>query len=73
MLTDHIKKIVQRRDLSEEEMTQAMTEIMSGEASEAQIGAFMGALAKGRLEELRAARAMRRKTRIHGASTTSTP
>jgi anthranilate phosphoribosyltransferase len=74
MLTDHIKKIVQRRDLSEEEMTQAMTEIMSGEASEAQIGAFMGALAtKGEtFEELAgAARAMRRKaTRIHvGAST----
>jgi anthranilate phosphoribosyltransferase len=51
-----------------------MTEIMSGEASEAQIGAFMGALAtKGEtFEELAgAARAMRRKaTRIHvGAST----
>lgn len=74
MLTEYLKKIVQRRDLSEEEMTQAMTEIMSGEASEAQIGAFMAALAtKGEtFEELAgAARAMRRKaTRIHvGAST----
>jgi anthranilate phosphoribosyltransferase len=74
MLTDCLKKIVQRQDLSEEEMTQAMTEIMSGEASEAQIGAFMAALAtKGEtFEELAgAARAMRRKaTRIHvGAST----
>jgi anthranilate phosphoribosyltransferase len=74
MMVESLKKIVQRQDLSEEEMSEVMTEIMSGEATEAQIGAFMAALAtKGETfaELAGAARAMRRKaTRIHvGAST----
>jgi anthranilate phosphoribosyltransferase len=74
MIVEGLKKIVRRQDLSEEEMSEVMTEIMSGEATEAQIGAFMGALAtKGETfaELAGAARAMRRKaTRIHvGAST----
>ncbi|HAA04872.1 MAG TPA: anthranilate phosphoribosyltransferase, partial [Syntrophobacteraceae bacterium] len=74
MITEAIKQIVQRQNLSEEAMTEVMTEIMSGEASEAQIGAFMAALAtKGEtFEELAgAARAMRRKaTRIHAGAAT---
>jgi anthranilate phosphoribosyltransferase len=68
MLQDSLKKIIQRQDLSEEEMADVMTEIMSGNATDAQIGAFMGALAtKGETfsELAGAARAMRRKaTRI---------
>jgi anthranilate phosphoribosyltransferase len=60
--------------LTEEEMAAVMTEIMSGEATEAQIGAFMGALAtKGETfaELAGAARAMRRKAvRIHAAAAT---
>jgi anthranilate phosphoribosyltransferase len=68
MIQDSIKKFIQREDLSEEEMSAAMSEIMSGEATDAQIGAFMGALAtKGEtFEELAgAARTMRRKaTRV---------
>jgi len=64
MIQDGIKKIIQREDLSETEMSAVMSEIMSGEATDAQIGAFMGALAtKGEtFEELAgAARTMRRK------------
>ena len=64
MIQDALKKIVQRQDLAEEEMSEAMTEIMSGEASDSQIGAFMAALAvKGETfsELAGAARAMRRK------------
>jgi anthranilate phosphoribosyltransferase len=69
MIQGFLKKIVQRQDLSEEEMSQMMTEIMSGNATEAQIGAVMAGLAtKGETfaELAGAARAMRRKaTRIH--------
>lgn len=68
MIQDCIKKFIQREDLSEEEMSAVMSEIMSGEATDAQIGAFMGSLAtKGEtFEELAgAARTMRRKaTRV---------
>ncbi|MDP7560862.1 MAG: anthranilate phosphoribosyltransferase, partial [Planctomycetota bacterium] len=64
MIQDYLKKIMNRQNLSEGEMTEAMTHIMSGAVTDAQIGAFMGALAtKGEtFEELAgAARAMRRK------------
>ena len=68
MIQDSLKKIVQRQDLDEPEMAEVMTEIMSGEATEAQIGAVMAALAtKGETfaELAGAARAMRRKaTRV---------
>jgi len=74
MIQDALRKIVQKQDLDEEEMTEAMTEIMSGGASDAQIGAFMGALAtKGETfsELAGAARAMRRKAaRIQAAADT---
>ena len=64
MFQDSLKKIIQRQDLSEAEMADVMTEIMSGSATDAQIGAFMAALAtKGETfsELAGAARAMRRK------------
>lgn len=64
MIQDSLKKIIQRHDLDEGEMAEVMTEIMSGNATDAQIGAFMGALAtKGETfaELAGAARAMRRK------------
>lgn len=64
MIRESIKKVVQRQDLDEAEMTGVMTEIMSGAATDAQIGAFMAALAgKGETftELAGAARAMRRK------------
>jgi anthranilate phosphoribosyltransferase len=63
-MLDSLKRIIQREDLSEEEMAEVMTEIMSGNATDAQIGAFMAALAtKGETfsELAGAARAMRRK------------
>lgn len=63
-LQDALKKIIQREDLQEAEMADVMTEIMSGAATDAQIGAFMAALAtKGETfaELAGAARAMRRK------------
>jgi anthranilate phosphoribosyltransferase len=69
MIQEYLRKITARQNLTEEEMTEAMTQIMSGEATDAQIGALMGALAtKGEtFEELAgAAKAMRRKAaRIH--------
>ena len=61
-----LSKIVKKIDLSEEEMTEIITDILSGNLTEAQIGAFMGALAtKGEtFEELAgAAKAMRRKAK----------
>ena len=64
MFQDSLKKIIQKQDLSETEMADMMTEIMSGNATDAQIGAFMGSLAtKGETfsELAGAARAMRRK------------
>ena len=45
MIREGLVKIVKRQDLDETEMTQIMTEIMSGETTDAQIGALMGALA----------------------------
>jgi len=74
MIQASIRKIIQRQDLDETEMTAVMTEIMSGEATDAQIGALMAALAtKGETysELAGAARAMRRKaTRIQTSAET---
>jgi anthranilate phosphoribosyltransferase len=68
MLKEAIYKVVTRQDLTEEEMARAMEVIMGGEATEAQIGAFITALRmKGETvaEITAAARVMRAKaTRI---------
>lgn len=64
MIRESLKKIAQRQDLDEAEMTSVMAEIMSGNATDSQIGALMAALAtKGETfsELAGAARAMRRK------------
>ncbi len=66
MFRDHLMKIVQKNDLREEEMSDMITDIFSGTITDAQVGAFMAALAaKGEtFEELAgAAKAMRRKAR----------
>jgi anthranilate phosphoribosyltransferase len=74
MIREGIARIVRRHDLAEEEMTGIMTEIMSGETTDAQIGALMAGLAtKGETfaELAGAARAMRRKaTRINTTAST---
>ncbi len=44
MIKESIQKLVERRDLSSEEAGEAMSEIMSGKASDAQIAAFLTAL-----------------------------
>jgi len=68
MFRDYLQKIIGRKNLSESEMSEMIEEIFSGSLSNAQIGAFMAALAtKGEtFEELAgAARVMRRRaTRI---------
>jgi anthranilate phosphoribosyltransferase len=68
MLKEAIYKVVNRQDLTEAEMSQAMEAIMEGHASEAQIGAFITALRmKGETvdEITAAAKVMRSKaTRI---------
>ncbi len=64
MFRENLSKIIKRQNLSEEEMAGMITEILSGNLTDAQIGAFMAALAtKGEtFEEVAgAARAMRRK------------
>jgi anthranilate phosphoribosyltransferase len=64
MFKENLSKIVKRENLNEEQMSQMITEIFSGNITDAQIGAMMAALAtKGEtFEELAgAARAMRRK------------
>ncbi len=64
MFRDNLNKIVQGRDLTAAEMGAVIDHVLSGEATDAQIGALMGALAtKGEtFEELAgAAQAMRRK------------
>ncbi|MEA2085269.1 MAG: anthranilate phosphoribosyltransferase, partial [Thermodesulfobacteriota bacterium] len=64
MIKDAIGKIVAGVDLSEEEMIGVMNMIMTGEATEAQIGAFITALRlKGEtIDEITgAARVMREK------------
>jgi anthranilate phosphoribosyltransferase len=62
--TDYLNTIVNRQNLSQEQMADMLDTIFSGQATEAQVGAFMAALAtKGEtFEELAgAARAMRTK------------
>ena len=64
MINEAIAKVVNREDLSQAEMEAAMNEIMSGEATPAQIGAFITALRmKGETvdEIVGAARVMREK------------
>jgi len=66
MFRENLKKIIERKDLSETEMSRMITDIFSGEITDAQVGAFMAALAtKGEtFEELAgAASAMRKKAR----------
>lgn len=69
MIKDAISKIIQKQDLTETEMIQAMDEIMSGGASPAQIGAFITALRmKGETiaEITGAAKVMRKKAaKVH--------
>src|SRR4030067_734722 len=68
MLKEAILKVVSRQDLTEAEMIRAMEAIMEGQATEAQIGAFITALRmKGEtvVEITAAAKVMRAKgTRI---------
>ena len=64
MFRDHLKRIIEGNDLSESQMSEMMTEILSGTITDSQIGAMMAALAtKGETftELAGAARAMRRK------------
>ena len=74
MFRDNLSNIIQGNDLNETQMSQMITEIFSGKITDAQIGAFMAALAtKGEtFEELAgAARAMRRKAlRIQASAAT---
>ena len=44
MIKDAIARVVERQDLTEDEMVEVMSEIMGGEATPAQIGAFITAL-----------------------------
>ncbi|MFO7963194.1 MAG: anthranilate phosphoribosyltransferase [Desulfobacterales bacterium] len=71
---ESLSKIVNRTDLSEAEMGEMLSDIFNGKATDAQIGAMMGALAtKGEtFEELAgAARVMRRKAlRIQSSAET---
>ncbi len=63
MFREHLKSIIEGKQLDEEQMTQMITEVLSGEITDAQIGAMMAALAtRGETyEELAgAAKAMRR-------------
>ena len=68
MIREAISRVIDRKDLAEKEMVGVMNEIMSGEATPAQIGSFITALRmKGEtIEEISgAARVMREKaTRI---------
>lgn len=74
MIKEAIDKAVRKIDLPESEMMAAMEEIMGGEATPAQIGAFITALRmKGEtMEEVTgAARIMRQKaTRVNACATT---
>lgn len=64
MIKDAINTLIQKRDLSEQEMIEAMRDIMEGKATDAQIASFLTALRiKGEtVEEITgAARVMREK------------
>ena len=66
MFKQGLEDIIRGKDLSQETMSQMITEILSGTITHAQIGAFMGALStKGETyqELIGAARAMRRKAK----------
>ena len=66
MFREYLSKIIQKNDLSEPEMYHMFSDIFAGNITEAQIGAFMGALAtKGETfgELAGAARAMRKNAR----------
>jgi anthranilate phosphoribosyltransferase len=66
MFREYLKLIIQRQNLSESQMTEMMNIVLTGQATEAQIGAMMAALAtKGEtFEELAgAAKAMRQNAR----------
>lgn len=71
MIKEAIGKVITRTDLSEQEMVAVMDEVMSGNATPAQIGAFITALRmKGEtVDEIAgAARVMREKaTKVHVA------
>ena len=74
MFRTHLNKIIQGNDLTDEEMSEMLAEIFSGQITDAQVGAFMAALAtKGEtFQELSgAAQAMRRKAhRIQTSAST---
>lgn len=64
MFRDHLKRIVEGTSLDESQMAEVMTDLFSGNLTDAQIGALLAALAtKGETNEelVGAARAMRRK------------
>jgi anthranilate phosphoribosyltransferase len=66
MFKENLQEIINNKDISEQQMSQMITDILSGNISDSQIGAFMGALAtKGEtFEELvGAANAMRKKAK----------
>ena len=66
MFREYLQEIINNRDISEQQMSQMITDILSGTITDSQIGAFMGALAtKGEtFEELvGAAFAMRKKAK----------
>ncbi len=66
MFRDHLNRIIQGKDLTQSEMADMMNTVLTGKATEAQIGAMMAALAtKGEtFEELAgAASAMRQNAR----------
>jgi len=44
MIVDAIQKLIERVDLSEQEARASMEQIMAGQATDAQIGAFLTAL-----------------------------
>ena len=44
MITDIIQKLVERTDLTEQEARAVMEEIMTGQATDAQVGGFLTAL-----------------------------
>ncbi len=67
MIKESIQFLIDRRDLSSEQAQQTMREIMSGEASPAQIGAFLAALRmKGEtVDEITALAQVMREHAIH--------
>ena len=74
MFRENLTRLIKRKDLSDDEMAQMMESVFAGDLTDAQIGAFMAALAtKGEtfVELAGAARVMRRKAlRIQVPSST---